>query len=326
MGAIRRYLLKRAVETVITLLVVLVLSFYLFRIMPGDPVRLMFRGSTLSAQDLQKLTQEFNLNAPLWVQFLSYLQNTFQGNLGISFYYREPVLDVLIPKLENTLILLIPATILASIFGVFLGVISAWRRGKKTDVSSVVSSFVFYAMPVFWLSILVLLIDVNLKILPTAGIVSSGVPSNDPIAYVLDVGKHLILPTLTLTLSLLAQFVLVMRNSMLGVLGEDYMVTAWAKGAKGRRLYWTHGARNAILPTVTLVALNIGFLFGGAVQTETVFTYPGLGLLTYNALLERDFPILQGTFLLLALAVILSNLVADIIYAYLDPRIRYGGK
>jgi peptide/nickel transport system permease protein len=320
----QRYVLRRTAETILTFFVVLTLNFYLFRIMPGDPIRLMFRGARLSQADMVKLSAQFGLSDPLWLQYFIYLRNTFEGNFGISFYFGEPVVKVLAPRIINTVILLIPATILSVAFGVLLGILSAYRRGKLSDVASVLCSFALYAMPVFWISILFVIMAVSIGGLPISGMVTEGTIYPDAASYLFDVGRHLLLPTLTLALGLLGQFVLVMRNSMLDVLEEDYMVTAVAKGVRGKRLYWNHAARNALLPTVTLIALNFGFVFGGAVQTETVFTWPGLGLLTYNALITRDYPVLQGCFLVFSIAVILSNFLADVVYAYLDPRVRYG--
>jgi peptide/nickel transport system permease protein len=207
--------------------------------------------------------------------------------------------------------------------GLWMGIRSGWRRGSPFDRVSMFSSLVLYSMPEFWLGMLLLLLfSTGLGWFPVGGRVSTNVSSLDTGAYLLDVADHLFLPVLTLTLGYLGEFYLLMRSSLLDVLGEDYITTARAKGVLERNVLNRHAVRNAMLPTVTLIALSFGYVIGGAITVEVVFSYQGLGLLTYTAILAKDYWLLQGLFLFFSAAVIGLNLVADLVYAYLDPRVR----
>jgi peptide/nickel transport system permease protein len=295
----------------------------LFRLLPGNPVELLFRNPLLTVQQIQQLNAQFGLNQPLWVQFIVFLKNVFEGQWGLSFFYRVPVSQVLFVALLNSIILLIPSTILAIIVGVGLGILSGWRRDSATDVGILASSLVLYAVPTFWLGMLFIMMALKSGGLPVSGMATVGQSYPSTWGYVSDVLEHLFLPTVTLTLVTLGEFTIIMRSSVLSQLTEDYVVAAAAKGMSGSKLLRKHIVPNAMLPTVTIIAISIGTVVAGAVLTETVFSWPGVGSLIYDSISRRDYPVLQGAFLVIAAVVILSNFVADLVYAYLDPRVRY---
>ena len=315
------FLLKKVGSALVTIFFVLSFNFYLFRVLPGNPVSLLFRGVTFTPAQMENLEAQFGLNQPLWVQYIIYLKNTVTGNFGISYQTRTPVGDMVFPALMNTLILLLPATAISIAVGIGIGMIAAWRRGTKEEVAMSGTTLVLYCMPTFWLGLLLLVMGVLYLGLPVGGMFTISFGPENAFARFSDLLQHMALPLATLVLGLVGQYVLVMKGSLLDVLTEDYMVTARAKGIRRRKLMWDHGFRNAVLPMVTLMALNIGLSFGGAIQTETIFSWPGIGLLTYRAILSRDYPALQGAFLVIAVAVILANLIADLLYPFLDPRV-----
>jgi peptide/nickel transport system permease protein len=286
-------------------------------------VELLFRNPLLTAQQIQQLNVQFGLDQPLYIQFIIFLKNVFEGQWGFSFFFRVPVSQVLFVALLNSIILLIPSTILAIIVGVGLGIVSGWKRDSASDVGILASSLVLYAVPTFWLGMLFIMMALNFHGLPVSGMATVGQSYPSTLAYVSDVLEHLFLPTLTLTLVTLGEFTIIMRSSVLSQLTEDYVVAAAAKGMSGSRLLRKHIVPNAMLPTVTIIAISIGTVVAGAVLTETVFSWPGVGSLIYDSITRRDYPVLQGAFLVIAAVVILSNFVADLFYAYLDPRVRY---
>jgi len=315
------YIARKLAGLVVTVFLVLTFNFYLFRVLPGNPFALLFRGAGLSANAVQSLNAQFGLDQPLWVQYALYLKNTVSGNFGLSFQTRAPVVDLIVPALINTAILLAAASVISIIAGILIGMLAAWRRGSKFDVSASASTLVLYSMPTFWLGLVLMVVGVIYFGLPVAGMRSfTGVPEG-VLSQFADLGRHMVLPLLTLVLGLTGQYVLVMKGALLDVFTEDFMITARAKGISNQKLLWDHGFRNAVLPMVALVALNLGLSIGGAVQTETVFSWPGMGLLIYHAIQARDYPVLQGTFLVVTVAVILANFVADMLYPVLDPRV-----
>ncbi|HET9858670.1 MAG TPA: ABC transporter permease [Nocardioidaceae bacterium] len=321
-----RYVLGKVAGSLGSLAFMLVVNFFLFRVLPGDPVRTLARNRLVSQQQIDELTRTLGLDQSLPQQFLTYLQNTFTGELGLSFRYRQPVADLILDRLWPTLVLVGTGTLLATMIGLWIGVRSAWNRGSRFDKVSTGSSLTVYAMPEWWLGLMLLAVfSVGVGplpgIFPTGGLISPGV---DPTSLegVLDQAWHLALPVLTVTLAYLADFSLIMRSSLLDEMGADYLMTARAKGLRDTRVRREHAVPNALLPSVTLVALNLGFVVAGAITIETVFSIPGLGLLTTEALEVPDFPLLQGTFLVFSAAVIAANLVANLLYAVIDPRVR----
>ncbi|MFD1019840.1 ABC transporter permease [Thalassobacillus hwangdonensis] len=317
------YLAKKLVQAAVTIFLVLIINFFLFRVMPGNPLSMMIRNPNASPEAVERAKALFGIGEPLYVQLWIYFRDLFQGDLGLSFMFKKPVIEVIASKLMPTLLLVGVSTIIAIIAGTFIGVISAWKRGTKIDVSALSFSLITYAMPTFWLGIiLVILFSVQFQIFPTSGMATPGASYGSFIEEWIDVGKHLFLPAVTLSLILIGQFVLIMRNSLLEVLTEDYITTAKAKGFKEKWVIRWHAVPNAMLPMVTIIAINLGFMIAGAIQIETVFSWPGLGRLMYDALLNRDYPLLQGIFLIVSVCVVLANLVADVIYGYLDPRVK----
>jgi peptide/nickel transport system permease protein len=315
------YATRKITGLLLTIFLVLTFNFYLFRVVPGNPFALLFRGAGLSANAVRSLNAQFGLDQPLWVQYVVYLRNTLSGNLGLSFQTRAPVTDMIMPALINTVILLSAASIISIILGISIGILTAWRRGSKIDVGASATTLVLYSMPTFWLGLVLLVMGVIYFKLPVAGMRSFSGVAPGIIGQLVDLGRHMVLPLLTLVLGLVGQYVLVMKGALLDVFTEDFMITAKAKGISNRKLLWDHGFRNAVLPMVALVALNLGLSIGGAVQTETVFSWPGMGLLIYQAILARDYPVLQGSFLVVTVAVIIANFAADMLYPILDPRV-----
>jgi peptide/nickel transport system permease protein len=330
------YQIRKILFGLATLIAIIVFNFFLFRILPGDPVQSITRSPRLTREAREKLRVDFGLDKPIWFnieklkegnligafdsQFTAYLHALIQGNLGISFRSRRNVAEVLAERVWRTIILVAAGETLALIFGVCLGLIAAWRRGTRLDTGILLWSLFFWAFPTFFLGIILLILARGY--LPVGGMVIPGLKPEQGWEYWIDVGKHLILPTLTMAIIYTSSYVMIMRSSVLEVLSEDYILTAKAKGLNTFQILRDHALKNAMLPLVTIVALNLGYTVGGAIQVETVFSWPGIGRLMYDAVMQRDYPILQGVFLLLAVSVILANLLADILYSVLDPRVK----
>jgi len=319
----RGYLGRKFVQALITIFIVICMNFFLFRIMTGDPIRVLIRNPKISGEALERVREQFGLNESLLHQFFIYLKDLFSANLGTSFNYRQPVLDIVVERIPATVMLVGTATVLSILIGVILGVIFAWKRGTRLDVIGLSVSLVLYSMPTFWVAIIMVMIfAVYWQVFPLGGMGMPGVQYASAWAEVISQLRHMILPTITFALILVGEYVLIMRSSLLEVMREDYMLTARAKGVSSSNLLRRHALPNAMLPVVTLIAINLGFIVGGAIQIETVFSWPGLGRLMYTALTNRDYPILQGLFLLVTIAVVGANFCADIIYRYLDPRVK----
>jgi peptide/nickel transport system permease protein len=318
-----RYLGRKLLQLVLTLLAVVSFNFLLFRVLPGDPIQLYARSGHLTPQAAAQLRRLFGLDKPMLAQFGIYLKDLAHGNLGFSLTYRRPVAEIVIQRLANTILLVGAATVLVVGIGIVLGAVSASRRGSRVDSTTVFGSLVLWSMPTFWVGLLmVFAFGVWWKVLPISGISTAGATYSSPVGAPLDVARHLVLPTLTLALVDIGQFVLITRSSLIDVLTEDFITTAKAKGMPRRRVVWRHGMRNAMLPVVTASVLYVGLVVGGAIQVETVFSWPGMGELTYDAVLRRDYPVLEACFLLFAVTVIVANFLSDLVYLWLDPRVR----
>jgi peptide/nickel transport system permease protein len=314
---------KKIGQVIVTLLSVATFNFILFRVLPGDPIRLMARAGHLSPEAIARLRQIFGLDRPIIVQYFFYLRNVATGELGISVTYRRPVAEILQERIANTLILLSAATVIVVAIGVTAGVIAAARRGSRVDGALVITSLVFWSLPTFWTGlVLVILLGVYLNAFPISGMTSPGLNTAISLANIVDIGKHLILPTLTLAIVDMGQFTLITRSSLIDVLTEDFILTARAKGLPARKVLWGHGVPNALLPVITTTALYVSLVVGGAIQVETVFSWPGMGRLMYDAVLRRDYPLLEASFLLSAATVILANFLSDIAYLLIDPRVK----
>lgn len=321
-----RLVASRVGGGLLSVFLVAVLGFFLFRVLPGDPARTMTRGAPVSAAQLTELRHRFGLDQPLWKQFADYLGNLVRGDLGASYTYRRPVADLIAERFWPTVLLVGTATVLAVLIGLWLGTRAAWRRGGPLDRTATPFALVFWSVPTFWLGLIALMVfGVGVGpvpgLFPVSGISSPDVPPG-VLAHVLDVAHHLVLPSLTLVAVVYAQYLMIMRSSLLEERDADYLTTARAKGLRDDLVRRRHAVPNALLPTVTLIFLNLGLVVGGAITVETVFSWPGLGLLTYEALRVPDLPLLQGTFLVLATSVIVMNVLADLVHRLLDPRVR----
>lgn len=322
-----RYLLSKMGQLFLTLLFVLTIAFFLFRVwLPGDPVKTMARsqGARYTEAQLQEIRHEWGLDQPLFPnQYVDFVKQSLTFNFGVSTVV-QPGVEVnhlFWEKMGKSIILITTSTIAAIVVGVYLGIKGGWKRRSLTDNASMSSSMVLYAMPEFVLGmILLLMLSSAVHIFPSGGYES-------PVHYtgvdrVIDIGKHMALPWLTLTLAYMGEFYLVMRSSLLDVLGEEYIALARAKGVRDKWVLRRHAVPNALLPTITLVALSFGFILGGVLTVELVFSYPGVGKLSVDALFARDYPMMQATFVISVIAVLVANLIADLSYAYLDPRVR----
>ncbi|MDD6190772.1 MAG: ABC transporter permease [Firmicutes bacterium] len=318
-----KYILKKSIYALITIFLILVFNYFLFRVIPGDPLSMVMRNPKATDAAIQKTIEMYGLDKTWYEQFFIYLKDLVHGNLGMSFEFKRPVTEVIGPKILPTVILFGVSEILAIIIGVFMGIASAWRRGTKLDVTILSVSLFTYSMPVFWLGmILVAVFAVGMGLFPTGGITSPGVAIMGGWNHISDMIWHGVLPVITMTVLIVGEYALTMRNTLIDVLGEDYITTARAKGFSDKYILRKHALPNAMLPMVTIIAINLGFVIGGAVQIETVFSWPGLGNLMYDALSARDYPVLQGLFLLITICVVVANYIADISYSYIDPRVK----
>jgi len=321
-----RYVLSKVSQAIFTIAMLVVLNFVLFRMMPGSPERMLGRNPNVSAEAIAATRERWGLDKPVLPdQFVSYLGAMAHGDLGFSFVYRGlPVVDVLSDRIWPTVILFGLGEIIAIVVGVGLGAYSGWRRGGVVDHVGNGVSLVLYAMPYFLIGMLLLIVfAVALGWFPAYGMFSTGAVFQDPLQQLLDFMGHLTLPLATVALGLIGQYAIVMRSSIVDTLGEDYITTARAKGLHDRRILRSHAMPNAMLPMATLIAINLGYVVAGAITVEVVFAWPGLGTLTVDALTARDYPVLQGIFLILSISVVAANLLADIGYTFLDPRVRY---
>ena len=336
-----RYLLKKIGWSFFTILFVLILNFFLFRVLPGDPARAGVHDPRLKKEAIEALRVRYGLDKPvincftslnpiklgdcavnpLDTQFFIYLRNLTQGELGISYHQNRPVRDILAERLWNTVLLIGAGQILSILIGIIFGVFAAWKARTSIDYVALNTGLVAWSLPTFWLGIILLFWGSNHGF-PIGGKATPGIGSY-PFLYQLgDTLKHLVLPTLTYTIVFMGEYMLVMRSSLMDVLSEDYILTARAKGLSTFQILKDHALKNAMLPIVTIIAINLGFTVAGAIQIEAVFSWPGLGGAIFDSVIRRDYPVLQGAFLLIAVTVILANLIADLMYSYLDPRVQ----
>jgi peptide/nickel transport system permease protein len=316
-----RFILRKVLGSILTLAFVLVFNFILFRIVQVDPIGSLFRGRNVPAERIEELRRAFGLDESLWTQFWLYIRETFQLNFGISYQSRQPVWDQITRAIPATVALVGISAVLSAVLGTIAGIVAAWRRNTWKDHTITSGTMVFYSMPDFWLGMILLVgFSVVLGWFPVGGITDAGSGATG-IALLLDQLHHIFLPALTLTLAYLGEYALVARSSLLDVMGEDYLTVARAKGLRDSLVRRRHAVPNALLPVVTLTAINFGFVLSGAIAVEAVFSWPGLGKATADAIRGPDLPMLQGLFLLFSAAVIFFNLIADIAYAWLDPRV-----
>jgi peptide/nickel transport system permease protein len=304
----------------------LVINFAIPRLMPGNPVDVLTGGAKLTVEARQALITRFGLDAPLWEQFWRYIINAFRGDFGLSFYYfPKPVWDAMMEALPWTLLVILSSLILEVIIGCFLGATAAWKVGTKTDSILQTSSLAIFSAPLFWVAMVLLYVfGFQLGWFPLSGCFTAGATYSSPLEHIADIMKHAALPIITMTIGLYPAYQLILRNTMVSVLKEQYILTAEAKGLSESRIKYRHAARNALLPVLTFLGVSFAIsIIGGSVFIETVFSYPGIGKLIYDSVLCRDYPLLQGCFFMFSLVVIVVNFVVDIAYMYIDPRIRY---
>ena len=313
------YVLKRIAFAIVTVFVAVSLNFVLFRLAPGTAVSNLARVPHATPQLRHALEVQFGLDKSKGEQYVIYLKQLLHGNLGVSFENEQPVSKNLRIALINTLPMVTIGTLFSILIGTLTGVIAAWRRGTPTEAATVSSALGFYAMPTQWLGLMLIIIFAGT--LPTGGMTNEFLLNPGFWQHLRDLASHILLPALTLGLTLYGEYTLIVRSAMLETLGEDYILTARAKGLKPRTIVRTHALRNALLPITTLIALSLGYIVAGAILIEIVFSWPGIGRAVYEAVLQRDYPMLQGAFLVLTLSVIFFNLVADLLYFRLDPRI-----
>lgn len=313
-----RYLAVRLLSLIPVLFGVSLVVFFLIRLIPGD-VAFALAGPGANEAELNLVREALGLNQPIWVQYFTWLGRVLSGDLGRSIEYKAPVLPLLLSRFQNTIVLASAAVVFAAAVGILAGIVSATRPRSLIDRVTMVLALFGNCMPSFWLGlVLMLTFALRLGWLPATGMYSVRADGG-----LTDLLAHLVLPALTLGAVSAAIIARMMRSSLLEVLGQEYIKTAHAKGLSEFRVISRHALKNAFLPVLTVIGVQIGFLLGGAVLTETIFQWPGLGLQLYRAISTRDFPVIQGGVLLIATTFVVVNLVVDILYSYLDPRIRY---
>ena len=319
-----RFLAGKGVQYVLVLLFAVTLNFMLPRMMPGSPLLFLVGEDVafMPAAQRAQIMQAFGLDQPLWRQYVIYLGSLAQGDLGFSYQQGRPIVEIIRSRLPWTLLLVGLSLLLATIAGVAWGLLAAWRRGGPVDFGSLALAMFFESMPSFWLGmIFIAVFAAGLGWFPIFGAQTIGVPLSG-VAWMVDRLRHLALPLTTLTLITIPGMFMIMRYAMLTVLGEQYVTTARSKGVTERRVMYGHAMRNALLPVATVFMLNLGTLVSGATVIETVYSYPGVGRLLFEAVLARDYPVIQATFFIVTVSVIGMNIVADLLYPVIDPRVR----
>jgi len=313
------YVIKRVAFALLTVFVAVTINFALFRLAPGSAISNLSRVPNATQETRAALRRQFGLDKSKGEQYVIYLGQLARGNLGVSYTNSQPVAGNVRTALGNTIPMVALGTLFAIVLGTLTGVIAAWRRGTRLEHATVTSALTFYAMPTHWLALMLVLIFSGT--FPTGGRVDEFLIDPSWLRHLEDVLYHMTLPALTLGLVLYGEYTLIVRSAMLETLGEDYILTARAKGLRAWTIVRRHALRNALLPIVTLIALSLGYIVAGSILVETVFSWPGIGRAVYDAVNERDYPMLQGAFLVLTLSVVFFNLVADLLYFKLDPRI-----
>lgn len=314
-----KFIFSRFLNMIPTLFIVAVIVFLITRMIPGDPAAVML-GPQASVEEVEALTEELGLNQPLFAQFTEYIGNILKGDFGTSLTYKQPIVDIIMDRFPNTIILAFSALLIAFLIGVPAGIISASKHNSILDYSVMLISLVGVSMPVFWLGImLVLYFSVNLGWFPATGM---GSMSDGFIPFI----KHLILPSITLATIPMAEFARITRSSMLEVVSQDYIKAARSKGLSEWIVILKHAFKNALTPLLTILGLQVSMMLGGAVLTETIFSWPGMGLLIIDAIEKRDFIVVQSTVLFIAFIFVVVNLIVDILYKVVNPRVDYSSK
>lgn len=319
MAGMSRYIIERGIQTFVTLLIILTLIFIMFESLPARPQDLLATNPLITPADREYLENYFGFNNTLGERYILYMKHMLTLDFGTSFAQAEPVMNLLQDRIPRTLLLFGLATIISYVIGIYVGAYIAWRRGGIGDGTAVVSSLIFYNMPSFWIGLIFLLVFASkLDLFPLTGWYDPSVDMWKP----LNILWHMTMPLVVLILLNLAGTILLMRTAMLDIIGENYMVTAKAIGLPERTVLFKHGARNAMLPVVTSFIIAIVFSVSGAVVLENVFTFPGVGALYIRSLTQLDFPVAEATLFIITLLVLVGNFIADLVYGYLDPRVR----
>ena len=319
---ILRYIIRRLFQAVPIVLAIIVLNFFLLNMAEGDAVDVLAgEAGSATPEYMAELRAKFGLDQPLPVQLFVYLKNIISLDLGYSFRHDMPVSVLIVDRFWPTLLLMVSTIILAVLFGILLGLLAAINLNTWKDAVISVFALITYATPLFWVGLMMIVVfSINLRWFPTSGMENIAAFYEGFDRFV-DISRHLVLPTITLSLFYLALYTRLMRASMLEQYGQDYVVTARAKGLPERRITFGHVLRNALLPVVTMAGVQVGALIGGSVIVESVFAWPGLGMLAFESLFARDLNLLLGIFLISSVLVVVVNLIVDVIYCFLDPRI-----
>ncbi len=316
------YIVRRLVQAIPLLFGIIVVNFCLIHLAPGDPTITLVGEFQTSLEYIENVKRQYGLDKSLSAQLLIYIFNILKGDLGYSFSFKQPVINVILERVPATLLLMAVTIVVSTLFGVLFGVLSARKQYSKTDNVITVLSLLGYSLPVFWLGQMLLIVfSLKFPLFPAQGMESLR-KSFTGLAYWADVIHHLVLPAFALGMGYIAINTRFTRASMIEIMGQDFIRTARAKGLSDKRVTFKHALRNALLPLVTLTGLNLGFLLTGAVLTETVFAWPGLGRLMYDSIYARDYPVIMGMFIFISILVIMANLITDLFYSILDPRIR----
>ena len=316
------FLLRRFAASLLLLLLVLTITFFLLRLIPGDPLHL-FEGQRLTLEQQHRLRQIYGLDRPLPEQYLAWISAAGRGDFGTSLYWQRPVSSVLLGALPATAVLALSALAVEYALALLLGMIAARRQGSLLDQGIRIVTLLFYSQPIFWLGLMaILLFSYVWPVLPAGQMRSVDADLMSPVARLLDLLRHLALPALVLGFALAGGTTRFLRAGLIEVMGQDYIRAARAKGLSERRVVWVHGMRNAAVPLIQILSLSLPGLLSGSVITEVVFSWPGLGRLTLNAILTRDYPLILGATALSAVLVVLGNLLADVLHALADPRVR----
>lgn len=319
----KKYILKRLLTGLMAVLIVFMFNFFIIRLAPGDPIKIIAGRDNPSQEMIDALYEKYGLDQPLHVQLVSYLKNVLKGDFEDSILYGEPVIDLIKKTMGPSLLLALTGTILALLIGTMLGLYAARHQNSLIDVSLSGISYVFNSMPSFWLAIMLIMIfATNLKLFPTAGMTDMRITYTG-IRYVLDVMKHLFLPCLTLVLIQIPMYFKIAKSSVTQVLAEDFITTFRAVGMSEKKIFNKYVFKNAILPVITVFGINLAYIVTGSSLTEMVFGWPGMGRLLMDSIMRRDYPLLMAIYLMLSLSIAVMMVITDLVYAFVDPRIRY---
>lgn len=319
----RHYIGRKVMTGLLVVTVVLILNFVLIHLAPGDPIRMLAGKENPSPQVVAALQEKYGLDQPMHIQLLTYIKTLLKGDLGYSIMFNMPVSKMIGERLGATALLALTSIILSVIIGTFLGLYAVRHHGSTMDKFLSYITYTFYSMPSFWLALMGILIFSSwLKILPTSGMYDLRSPASG-IGHTLDLLKHMILPVGTLTLVQIPTYFMIFKTSITQMMSESFIMTLRATGMDEKKIFNKYIFKNAILPTITVLGINLAYIITGAALVETVFSWPGTGRLMLEAIMRRDYPLLMGIYLILSISIAVIMIIVDIIYAYVDPRIRY---